>query len=195
MTDLNFYLETPRLFLRYFDANNPKDCAFLVTLYNSPLFIASEGQTEIVNEEKAYERISTRFVEEHKRNGYGQYLVCLKTTPTTPLFEAIPIGSVGLMKGTEPEARDIPDIGFAIIPEMNGKGYATESARCLLDYVKKEKGLDTVVGLVLNTDNGASVRVMEKLGMQNLGVQQLHEGTGHVFASPGFSDHEKYGFK
>jgi RimJ/RimL family protein N-acetyltransferase len=149
----------------------------------------------MVNEEKAYERISTRFVEEHERNGYGQYLVCLKTTPTTPLSEAISIGSVGLMNGTDPGAHDIPDIGFAVIPEMNGKGYSTESARCLLDYVKKEKGLDTVVGLVLNIDNGASCRVMEKPGMQNLGVQQLHEGTGHVFASPGFSDHEKYGFK
>ena len=195
MTDPNFYLETPRLFLGYFDPNNPKHCAFLVTLYNSPLFISSEGQTEIVNEEKARERISTRFVEEHKRNGYGQFLVSVKSSPTTRFSEAVPIGSVGLTKCTDAEAFDIPDIGFAIIPEMNGKGYATESAQCLLDYVKRKQGLDTVFGLVMETNNGASCRVMEKLGMQDLGVQNMHDGPGRVFASPGFKDLEKYGFK
>src|SRR4051812_2866237 len=100
--DLNFYLETPRLFLSYFDPNNQKPThAFLVTLYNSPLFISSEGQTDIVDAEKAQERISNRFIAEHERNGYGQFLISVKTSPSTPFSEAIPIGSVGLTKSLD----------------------------------------------------------------------------------------------
>ena len=99
-----------------------------------------------------------------------------------------------LTKGTNADSFDIPDIGFAIVPEMNGKGYATESAQCLLDYVKRELGIDTVFGMTAS-ENVASARVMEKLGMQDLGVQNLHGGPGRVFASPGFKDLEKYGFK
>ncbi|PQE14676.1 Acyl- N-acyltransferase protein [Rutstroemia sp. NJR-2017a BVV2] len=193
--DLNFYLETPRLVLSYFDPNNQKHHAFLVTLYNSPLFISSEGQTEIVNVEKARERISNRFIAEHEQNGYGQFLVSVKTSLSTPFSEAIPIGSVGLTKSLDDGAFDIPDIGFAMIPEMNGMGYATESAQCFLDYVHRKQGLDIVFGIVGGKDNRASCRVMEKLGMKDLGVQSLHNDPARVFVSSRFKDLKKYKFK
>jgi RimJ/RimL family protein N-acetyltransferase len=195
MTDPNFYIETPHLFLSYFIPTNPKHCSFLVTLYNSPLFIASEGKTEIVNQEKARERIIGRFVEEHKRHGYGTYLVSLKTTPTTTFSEAPPIGSVSLTRGLSPEALPIPDIGFAIIPEMNGRGYATESAQHLLEHVKREKGLNEVFGFC-DPESARSKRVMEKLGMQRQGIWKLSafgDQLAQVFMLPGMAAVESYG--
>ena len=42
---------------------------------------------------------------------------------------------------------------------------------------------------------GQSCDVMEKLGMQDLGVQDLHDGPTRVFVSPGFKDLGESGFK
>jgi len=196
MTDPNFCIETPRLFLGYFIPTNRKHCSFLVTLYNSPLFISTEGKTEIVDEDKAKERITARFVEEHKRHGYGTYLVSLKTTPTTPFPEALPIGSVSLTRGTDADSLAIPDIGFAIVPEMNRKGYATESAQALLEHVKKEQGLEEVFGFITDLHNAPSHRVMEKLGMEYRGVWRLSffgDKMGKVFVTPGMKELKQYG--
>jgi len=197
MSDPDFYIETPRLYLHYFIPTNPKHCDFLVELYNSPLFISTEGETGITTAEKAKERIESRFVAEHRRNNYGTFLVSLKPeTPTTKkLEEATLIGSVGLTKGDAPEAFPAPDVGFAMVPEMVNKGYATESARALLDYVKKKLGLVEVLGFTDPT-NTPSQRVMEKLGMESKGVKKLKPfggKEGMVFVLPGMAPLEKYG--
>lgn len=192
MSDPNFYIETPRLYISYFLPTSPKHCSFLVELYNSPLFISTEGKTGIYNDLQAQERIGTRFLAEHKRNGYGTYLVSLKTTPTTSLVESQPIGSVSLMRGDTIKA---PDIGYSIIPEMNGKGYATESGKALLDYAKRELGVSEVLGF-FNANNAHSRRVMEKIGLEDRGVVKLAVFGGvesAVYALPGMKDLKEYG--
>jgi len=197
MTDSTFFIETPRLYLSYFIPTNPTHCSFLVALYNSPLFIETEGKTAIVDDEKARERIGGKFVQDHELWGYGQYLVSLKTESTTPFSEAQPIGSVCLTRGTDATSLPIPDIGFAIIPEMNGKGYATESARGLLDYIKREKGLNEVFGFT-DPANVPSQKVMQKLGMEDRGIRKLFMFggvRGHVYAMPGMKAAEEYGFE
>ena len=80
MTDPNFFVETPRLFLSYLLAENDEHCDFLVTLYNTPLFLKSIGgqPTSIVTRDAARKTLAGRFREEHARNGYGTYLVSLK---------------------------------------------------------------------------------------------------------------------
>ncbi|TVY49965.1 hypothetical protein LOCC1_G000469 [Lachnellula occidentalis] len=194
MSESSFCIEADRLWLSHFIPTYQPHCAFLVTLYNSPLFISTEGQTEIVNEDKAQERINTRFVEEHKRN---EYVVSHKPTSSAPLSESQTIGSVSLTRGTDPESLDIPDIGFAIIPEMIGKGYAIEAALALLNSVKVSQGLEELFGFITALDNGPSHRVMEKIGMQNRGVWPLAcfgGVSGSVFTSPGFEHWENYGF-
>lgn len=126
MSDPSFYIETARLYISYFLPTSPAHCSFLVELYNSPLFLAAEGKTGIYTDLQAKERIQTRFLAEHARNGHGTYLVSLKTTPTTSFAESRPIGSVSLVKGNTIAA---PDIGYSIIPEMNGKGTRRRVAR------------------------------------------------------------------
>ncbi|KAL0630882.1 hypothetical protein Q9L58_010268 [Maublancomyces gigas] len=192
MSDPNFYIETARLYISYFLPTSPAHCSFLVELYNSPLFLAAEGKTGIYTDLQAQERIQTRFLAEHARNGHGTYLVSLKTTPTTSFAESRPIGSVSLMKGDKITA---PDIGYSIIPEMNGKGYATESGKALLDYAKKELGISEVFGF-FNPENAHSRRVMEKLGLEDRGVMKLAEFGGvqcAVYALPGMKALNEYG--
>lgn len=192
MSDPNFYIETPRLYISYFLPTSPKHCAFLVELYNSPLFLSTEGKTGIYNDVQARERIETRFLAEHKRNGYGTYLVSLKTTPETSFAGSKPVGSVSLMKGDTITA---PDLGYSIIPEMNGKGYATESSKALLDYARKELGVTEVFGF-FDANNAHSRRVMEKVGLEDRGNVKLAAFGGvesAVYALPGMKDLKDYG--
>ena len=61
------------------------------------------------------------------------------------------------------------ELGYHIAKAYTGKGYATEAARAFLPAMAAEYGLSEIIGICL-ADNLASVRVMEKLGFENLFV-------------------------
>jgi RimJ/RimL family protein N-acetyltransferase len=172
MTDTKTLISTPRLYLSQFDPDNVSHCTFLVELYNSPLFIASEGKTNTTTLEKAKEAIENRILGDYKRNGYGTYLISLKPTPTTSLAESQPIGTVSLSKGDSQESYPTPDIGYAILPEMNGKGYATEASIYLIRYAKEKFGVHDVFGFC-KPGNKHSGRVMQKASLEYRGTTNL----------------------
>jgi len=57
------------------------------------------------------------------------------------------------------------EIGFILDPRHQGKGYATEAARAMLDWAFGTAGLHRVIGRT-EARNTASSRVLEKLGMR-----------------------------
>ena len=57
------------------------------------------------------------------------------------------------------------EVGFALHPDHQGRGYAAEAARALVDYGFSEVGLHRIIGR-LEARNFASARVLEKLGMR-----------------------------
>jgi RimJ/RimL family protein N-acetyltransferase len=57
------------------------------------------------------------------------------------------------------------EIGFLFHPDHHGRGYATEAAELLLLLAFEEFGLHRVIGR-LEARNGASARVLERLGMR-----------------------------
>jgi len=57
------------------------------------------------------------------------------------------------------------EIGFSFDPAFQGRGYATEAARALIDFGFDGMGFHRVVGR-LEVRNTASARVLEKLGMR-----------------------------
>jgi len=200
MTDPNFHIETPHLYISYFIPSNDAHCNFLVYLYNTPEFIASIGgkPTSITTTAAARQRLEGRFRAEHARNGYGTYLVSLKPASPSPsapanspfattLADCKPIGSVSLMRGDSADSYTAPDIGFAIVPEETGKGYATEAARGLIDYAQRNLGVDAVFGF-FEKGNARSRRVVQKLGFEDRGVRALKAFGGaesEVWTLPG----------
>jgi RimJ/RimL family protein N-acetyltransferase len=179
MYDPNVSVDTSRLTLTHFLPDKPEHCSFLVELYNSPLFLSTEGQTDITTPEAAQKRIATRFINEHKRNGYGTYLVSLKDTKK-------PIGSVSLIKGNDPGSFEHPDIGFALIPDMVGKGYATEAAKAMLECT----GVKEYFGFT-DPENVPSTKVLERLGMERRGIRKLKPFGGReglVYTAPGMGE-------
>ncbi|KFX93406.1 hypothetical protein O988_06840 [Pseudogymnoascus sp. VKM F-3808] len=207
MTDPNFHITTPRLYLSHIISSNDAHCDFIVHLYNTPQFIASIGgkPTSITTTEAAREYIVNRFEAEHSKNGYGTYLVSLKPDSSDQSSDATfaetlkgctPIGTVSLTRGLAPGAYKAPDIGFAIIPELNGKGYATEAARELIDYARLNLGVDAVFGFFAK-GNARSRRIVEKLGFEDRGVRKLEffgGGESEIWTSPGMDENlEVYG--
>lgn len=57
------------------------------------------------------------------------------------------------------------EIGFVFDPRHQGKGFATEAARALVDWAFTEAGFHRVIGRT-EARNAASARVLEKLGMR-----------------------------
>jgi [ribosomal protein S5]-alanine N-acetyltransferase len=69
--------------------------------------------------------------------------------------------------------RPIEDLGleviYSLVPDIWGKGYATEAARAVLDYALGPMGLPAVLAEI-DTGNRASAAVAERLGMTPFAV-------------------------
>jgi RimJ/RimL family protein N-acetyltransferase len=75
----------------------------------------------------------------------------------------ITVGDVGMCWVSERDKT--AEIGFIFDPRRQGKGFATESARALVDWAFGAARLRRVVGRT-EARNTASSRVLEKLGMR-----------------------------
>ena len=145
-------LETDRLVLRHLTTD---DAAFIIELLNEPSFIQNIGNRNIRTNEDARSYILNGPIESYDKKGFGLFMVELKDSST-------PIGMCGLLK--RDNLPDV-DIGFAFLPKYRMKGYAFESASAVLKYAKNTYGMKRILGIV-NPDNTASIRLLEKLGLK-----------------------------
>ncbi|KAE8383140.1 putative GNAT family acetyltransferase [Aspergillus bertholletiae] len=186
----DFCIPTERLHISYLEPGNPSHSAFLHHLWNTDDFRQSEGDTGINTPDKAGEFIARKVQRDYNRNRYGQMLVSLRPYPQASLAESRPIGIVSLMKGEAPKAYTAPDVGYTILPEESGKGYATEAAIGLIAYARRELGVEGVFGFCSWTDQ-RSRRVLEKIGLELRGERRLKVfGGAHsaVYAFPGMEE-------
>lgn len=143
-------LTTPRLRLRPLTVG---DAGFVARLVNEPAFLANIGDKGVRSEADARRFILEGPWTQQPRAGYGQLLV--------ELGDGTPIGVCGLLYR---EALELTDIGFAILEEFRGQGFASEAAAAVFDYGRSVLGIGRIVGLT-SRDNIASVKVLEKLGL------------------------------
>lgn len=64
---------------------------------------------------------------------------------------------------------DEVDLGYRFLPEYWGKGYATEASNASVRFGFEVLGLESIIAMVL-PENLASIRVLEKVGLQREGV-------------------------
>jgi [ribosomal protein S5]-alanine N-acetyltransferase len=143
-------LETERLILRHLTV---KDSEFMLELLNDPSWLQFIGDRGVRTVDDARNYILQNLVAMYDRLGFGLYLTKLKG-------EGVPIGICGLVKRDYLE--DV-DIGFALLPNFRGKGYAYESASAVMEYGKRTLGLNRIVAIA-SPDNYASAKLLEKLG-------------------------------
>lgn len=105
--------------------------------------------------------------------GYGMWAVEEKSTASFA-------GFCGLWHpGDWPEL----EIGWILLPEHHGKGYATEAARRARDYAYAELGQSTLVSYI-HPDNEASKRVARRLGAIHEETIELRGHPAEVFRHP-----------
>jgi RimJ/RimL family protein N-acetyltransferase len=73
------------------------------------------------------------------------------------------IGDIGLSPADD--APGVIKIGYTMSPEAQGRGYATEAVRALIDYAFDRLAADTVRAYA-SEENLPSIRVAEKVGMR-----------------------------
>lgn len=152
-------LGTARLRLRAAEAG---DAAFVLELLNAPGFVQGIGDRGVRTLDEARDYIETRIVSSYRDHGFGMWVV-------TPKDDAEPLGLAGLVK------RDVlphVDVGYAFLERAWGKGYAQEAAAAVLAYGHGSLGLETIAAIV-NPENLASRRVLEKIGLRFIDVRQL----------------------
>ncbi|HEV8656695.1 MAG TPA: GNAT family N-acetyltransferase [Candidatus Limnocylindria bacterium] len=66
------------------------------------------------------------------------------------------------------EAADAAELGWTVFPEHRGQGYATETARRLMDWARDEHGVRRFISST-TPENAPSLRVHEKLGFHRTG--------------------------
>lgn len=146
-------IETERLSLREMSG---ADAAFILELLNDPGFIRFIADRGVRTPEGAARYIEERFAESYRQNGFGLWLVEAKN-------EKVPAGICGLLKRGAP----VPgvEVGYAFLPSFRSRGYASEAASAAKGYARDVLGLPRLYAVV-NPDNAASIRVLEKLGMR-----------------------------
>jgi RimJ/RimL family protein N-acetyltransferase len=68
----------------------------------------------------------------------------------------------------EIEGRELPELGYHIIPAYGGRGYATEAAAACVTYAFETLGIDVLYSYTTPA-NIPSRRVAEKIGMKEAG--------------------------
>ncbi len=142
-------LETGRLRLFEFSANNGSDVEFKLRLLNSTgPFITNRGVT---TPEGSRRYLAERIEPVYAQHGYGMWKV--------ELNDGMPIGMCGLVRR---DGLDAPDLGYAFLPEFAGHGYAREAARGTLDFARNTLRIPRLLAIV-DPDNIASIRLLQDL--------------------------------
>lgn len=81
------------------------------------------------------------------------------------LLKNIHIGAVGLYFN---ENRDTAELGWILHPAYHSRGYVTEAAKEIVRFAEERLGITHFIAHC-DTENAASRKVMEKLGMKRSG--------------------------
>jgi RimJ/RimL family protein N-acetyltransferase len=80
---------------------------------------------------------------------------------------------IGVVTWVKRDFLPAPDLGYALLPEFEGNGYALEASKAWLDYQKKEN--ESVLA-ICQADNTASIKLLQKLTFE---LESTFEKDGH----------------
>lgn len=144
-------IETERLLLRKITLDDKED---LFKLHSHPDVQIYTGEPVVESIEEMEQAIRTR-ADDYEKYGYGRWATFLKDGMQF-------VGWAGL--AYLPEFDEI-DLGYRFLPEYWGLGIATEASRAILTYGFDSLNIRKIIAIALK-ENKASIRVMEKVGME-----------------------------
>jgi ribosomal-protein-alanine N-acetyltransferase len=150
------YPTSPRL---RFDELGPDDADFILRLTNSEGWLRYIGDRGVRSREDAIRYIEDSPRRLYRDHGYGLWRISLIDDPT-------PMGLCGLVRR---DSLPGPDLGFALLPEFWGQGYAREAAEATLGFVRDTLLLPGLLA-ICQQDNAASLGLLEGLGFARIGT-------------------------
>jgi [ribosomal protein S5]-alanine N-acetyltransferase len=160
--------ETQRLIIR--EWNPWADSEYAFEMYSNPevtRFLLTKVSS-VEEAQKLLERWVGIFA--NRNNGSGQWAIALKETQEV-------IGMIALMQLRDGETltQDY-EIGWHLKQAAWGQGYATEAAKAVLEYGFNNLKL-SVIYSVVHPENAASIRLVERLGMRQVGYTSRYYNT------------------
>lgn len=149
---MNQITVTERLYLRELTFD---DAAFIVSLVNTPGWLQYVGDRNIATKEDAIGYLTNGPMSGYNKYGFGLWAVCLKK-------KDIPIGICGVFKR---DTTAICEIGFALLPEFEGVGYAHEAVKATIEVAKSQFDLKDLTA-VATKDNARSIALLQRIGFR-----------------------------
>ncbi|MEX1131912.1 MAG: GNAT family N-acetyltransferase [Flavobacteriales bacterium] len=146
---MNAIVTTARLYLREMTLD---DAEHAFRLNSDPEVVRHTGDGPFASVEAAREFLAD--YPDYRLNGFGRWAVLRRS-------DNVWLGWCGLKR----HANGDVDLGYRLLREHWGQGYATEAGYACLELGFGRFGLDTIIGRVAR-ENLASVRVLEKLAMR-----------------------------
>ena len=159
MQQYDAVLETKRLIVRPFSLS---DDEFILRLLNEKAFIDNIGDKKVRNLDDAKRYLRDGPLLSYSHHGIGLWRVDLQADGTS-------IGMAGLLK--REELADV-DLGYALLAEYCGIGYALEVTSAVMTHARKQLGYRRVVAVV-NEGNEPSIKLLRKLGFKYERMVQL----------------------
>lgn len=144
-------LETERLRLEIWGDGGVSELLELHGTYDVVRFLDATGQ---FYDRLTAERRLEKWAEEYRKYGLGKQRLVRRT-------DGLFVGRAGYSLF---ECR-VPEIGYSLLPQYWGNGYATEIASGLRDWLAATKRWAGFIGFA-HLENVASRRVLEKIGMR-----------------------------
>lgn len=159
-------LETERLVLRRAAV---ADAAFILRLVNEPAWKQHIGDRGMKTEAAARAYLEKSFLEMYARLGHGLYVAERRADGT-------PVGICGVLRR---DTLDAVDLGFALLGEFEGQGYALEGARAVLAHEVRVHRFERVLAIT-SPGNARSERLLGRLGFRFERLAELAPGKAPV---------------
>ncbi len=156
-------LITPRLRLRRITLD---DAELVMRVMNTPGFIRFVGDRGLREVEATRNFLQTGPLAQAD-DRLGLWRVARKE-------DDVAVGAVTLLQRP---FLDAPDLGYALLPEHERRGYAFEAAAALRDHARVTLGFDPLYALT-SPDNDASIRLLGKLGFAFVRLMQTPTHSG-----------------
>jgi [ribosomal protein S5]-alanine N-acetyltransferase len=152
----HFFLESNNLILRNY---RPEDWERVHVYGSVPEFSQFElwGPNTVEDTKKFISDVVSQAAQKDRFK--FDLAICLKSN-------GLLIGGCGIRR--ESQSSCVANLGWAVSPEFQGRGFATESAQALVHFGFEQLHLK-VIYATCDTRNIASWKVMEKLGMIQVG--------------------------
>lgn len=144
-------VETDRLLIREISKD---DYQSLFQLHSDPIVQKHTGEPPVQDIAVIIKGTKERTFHDYDTYGFGRWAVILKSTNQFT-------GWAGLKY--LPEFDEI-DLGYRFLPQFWGKGIATEASKAIIKYGFEVLGIEKIIAVSM-TENTASIKVIEKIGM------------------------------